>query len=464
MNCLEYTLNDLEYWNEKIEQLAKEFNLDYYEQEFELIGYKDMLAYESYLGMPSRYPHWSFGKAYEKSSTVYKYNLTGLPYEMVINSDPCIAYLMKENTRLLQILTIAHVYGHNDFFKNNRLFNEGTKADYTIEMFKSHADTVRSYINDPSIGYENVERILDAAHAIKLQTSRVVGEKRVSDEDLKKSILDSYTDRTERHSLIEPYVKAEVPDLSKIPLEPEDDILYFIIKNGALQEWEKNLLDIVRQETAYFIPQIETKIMNEGWASYWHYNILKKLELPDELFFEFIKRHNDVIAPGLGSINPYFIGFKMFEDIERKFGRSKMFEVRKLERDESFIRRYLTKELCYELNLFEYAKDRDDYVIKEVSDEKGWIEIRNTLCNSCGMGMVPFIRVVEMSRKDKSLLLEHVYDGRELNMNYAEATIKHIYELWGHTVILNTSENDSEFSLICEEKSKVTKKISHIKI
>lgn len=461
---MEYTLKDLEYWNEKIEKLAKEAGLDYYEQEFELIGYKDMLAYEAYLGMPSRYPHWSFGKAYEKGSTVYKYNLTGLPYEMVINSDPCIAYLMKENTRLLQILTIAHVYGHNDFFKNNRLFREGTNADYTVEMFKSHADIVRSYINDPSIGYENVERILDAAHAIKLQTSRVVGEKRIDEEALKKQLLESFTDKSERYSLIEPYVKPKVPNLSKIPLEPEEDILYFIIKHGSLQEWEKNLLDIVRQETAYFIPQIETKIMNEGWASYWHYNILKQLKLPDELHFEFIKRHNDVIAPGFGNINPYFIGFKMFEAIEKKYGKDKIFEVRRLERDESFIRRYLNKELCYELNLFEYAKEKDNYVIKEVSDEKGWLEIRNTLCNSCGMGMVPFIRVTEMSLKDKSLLLEHVYDGRELNMNYAEATIKHIYELWGHTVILNTHENDSELSLICEEKGKITKKISHIKI
>ena len=166
---LEYILKDLENWNEKIEDIVKNIGLDFYPQEFEIIGYKDMLGYEAYVGMPSRYPHWSFGKSYEKNSTVYKYNLTGLPYEMVINSDPCIAYLMKENTLLLQILTIAHVYGHNDFFKNNRLFKDGTRAAYTVEMFKFHADMVRSYINDPSIGYEKVERILDAAHAISFK-------------------------------------------------------------------------------------------------------------------------------------------------------------------------------------------------------------------------------------------------------------------------------------------------------
>ncbi|MDP4090079.1 MAG: SpoVR family protein, partial [Bacillota bacterium] len=237
---MEYTLADLEKWNEHIEDIAKSKGLNCYEQEFEIISYNDMLAYEAYVGMPSRYPHWSFGKAYEKNKTMYKYNLTGLPYEMVINSNPSIAYLMKENTLLLQILTMAHVYGHNDFFKNNRLFVEGTRADYTVEIFKSHADTVRSYINDPSIGYENVERILDAAHAIKLQTSRVIGAKRLSEEEIRQNILDRYNPAFDQFSNIKPYSKPELPDLNKIPLEPEEDLLYFIIQYGSLQEWEKN--------------------------------------------------------------------------------------------------------------------------------------------------------------------------------------------------------------------------------
>ena len=449
---MEYTLKALESWNEIIEDLAKEVGLDFYAQEFEIIGYKDMLSYEAYLGMPSRYPHWSFGKSYEKTSTIYKYNLTGLPYEMVINSDPCIAYLMKENTLLLQILTIAHVYGHNDFFKNNRLFKEGTRAAYTVESFKFHADMVRSYINDPSIGYEKVERILDAAHAIKLQTSRVIGEKRIQEEVLKQRLLEDYKTKNELHSNLEAFVKLEFPDLNKIPIEPEEDILYFIIKYGDIEEWEKSLLEIVRQETAYFLPQIETKIMNEGWASFWHYNILKKLELPDELYLEFIKRHNDVIAPGYGAINPYFIGFKMFEDILRRYGMDKIFEVRSLERDESFLRKYLTEELCEELNLFEYGAKDGNYVVKEVADEKGFKNIRNALCSSCGLGSVPLIRVTEMSKRDKTLALEHVFDGRELNLSYAEATLKYIYELWGNTVTLKTTQLGNEIRLVCEEK------------
>jgi len=448
---LEYTLKGLEDWNDKIEKIVKRVGLDFYPQEFEIIGYKDMLAYEAYLGMPSRYPHWSFGKSYEKTSTVYKYNLTGLPYEMVINSDPCMAYLMKENTLLLQILTIAHVYGHNDFFKNNRLFKDGTRAGQTVEMFKFHADMVRSYINDPSIGYEKVERILDAAHAIKLQTTRVIGEKRIPEEELKQRLLEDYKNKNEVHSNLEAYVKLEIPDLNKIPLEPEADLLYFIIKHGDMEDWEKSLLEVVRKETAYFLPQIETKIMNEGWASFWHYNIVKELKLPDGLHLEFIKRHNDVIAPGHGTINPYFIGFKIFEDILKRYGKEKIFEVRALERDESFLRKYLTEELCVELNLFEYAAEDGDYVVKEVADDSGFKNIRNNLCNSCGVGTIPLIRVTEMSQMDKTLSLEHVFDGRELNVAYAEATLKYVQELWGHKVTLKTTQLGKEVNLVCKK-------------
>lgn len=453
---MEYTIGELETWSDKIEGIAKEVGLNFYPQEFEIINYNDMIAYEVYVGMPSRYPHWSFGKAYEKLKTLYKYNLTGLPYEMVINSNPCIAYLMKDNTLLLQILTIAHVYGHNDFFKNNRLFTQGTDAEYTVERFKNHADIIRSYVNDPSIGYENVEKMLDAAHSIKLQARRVIGEKRLSNEERKKRILDNYRDESDYRSILEPYVKPAMPNVSKIPLEPEEDLLYFISKYGGLSEWQRNILEIVRDETAYFIPQIETKIMNEGWASYWHYNILKKLNLPTGLYLEFIKRHNDVITPSHGHINPYYLGFKIYNDLVEKYGEKKIFEVRLLERDESFIRRYLTKELCEECNLFEYSKKDSDYVIDEVSDDEGWIKIRNTLSSSCGMGSVPDIRVTDMSLKDKTLFLEHIYDGKELNLGYAEATIKYIVDLWGHKVMLKTKANSKETTLVCDEAKKIS--------
>ncbi|MCF0147165.1 MAG: SpoVR family protein [Clostridium sp.] len=449
---MEYTIRTLEEWNEIIEGKAREFGLNCYPQEFEIIGFNEMLGYEAYLGMPSKYPHWSYGKAYDKNKTLYSLNMTGLPYEMVINSDPCLGYLMKENTLLLQILTMAHVYGHNDFFANNRLFIEGTKAKSVLEMFKLDAEIIRGYINDPSIGYERVEKVLDAAHAIRYQIPRTIGIKELSEEEVRNSIISDYNSKKENKGILDVYEEVPFPDVSKIPLEPSDDLLGFIIKYGSLEEWGKNILKIVKRETQYFLPQIETKIMNEGWASFWHYNILKSLDLDEGLHFEFLKRHNDVVAPILGGLNPYYIGFNIFQDIERRYGREKLFEVRKNERDSSFIRRYLTKELCKELNLFQYAKKSFDYMVKEVPDEEGWREIRNYLADTCGVASIPYIRVINFNKRDLSLTLEHNFDGRELELTYAKETLKYIQDLWGHKVILLTkSKDEKSLEIVCNE-------------
>lgn len=454
---MEYSINDLKAWNEKIEALAKKLGLDFYPQEYEIIGFNEMISYEAYVGMPSKYPHWSYGKAYEKTKTLYSLNLTGLPYEMVINSDPCLAYLMRENTLLLQILTMAHVYGHNDFFKNNRLFKEGTVAKNALSMFKLDGDRIRNYINTPGIGYEKVERILDAAHAIRYQISRVVGRKEKTDEEIKKSIMTEYERKLENRNDINSNEEIEVPNFDKVPLEPYDDVVEFIIDHGNLKEWEKDILKIVKRETEYFMPQIETKTMNEGWASFWHYTILNELKLPEGLHFEFLKRHNDVVAPILGGLNPYYLGFKIFQDIDKRYGRDKIFEVRALERDASFIRRYLTRELCEELNLFQYGKRSFDYVIEEVADEVGWEEIRDNLAFTSGIGSIPYIRVVDLNRKDNALTLEHVFDGRELEMVYAKETIKYIQKLWGGKVsLISKTKDGKEFIISCIDENKIT--------
>lgn len=454
---MEYVLKDLIKWNEVIESKAKDLGLNFYPQEFEIIGFNEMLGYEAYVGMPSRYPHWSFGKSYEKNKTLYSFNLTGLPYEMVINSNPCLAYLMRENTLPLQILTMAHVYGHNDFFKNNRLFKERTRAKLALEMFKLDGEIIREYINAPGIGYEKVERILDAAHAIRYNIGRVIGRKEITDEEIRKNRIEDYKKAIENKSILDMDMVIEEPILDKIPLEPYDDVVGFIIKYGKLEEWEKDIVRIVKRETEYFMPQIETKTMNEGWASYWHYNILKSLDLPEGLHFEFLKRHNDVVAPILGGLNPYYVGFKMFEDIERRYGRDKIFEVRAMERDASFIRRYLTQELCEELNLFQYGKKSFDYVIEEVSDEGGWKEIRDNLAFTAGLGSIPYIRVIDLNTRDLTLTLEHVYDGRELEATYAKETLKYVQQLWGYKVRLLTKNKDNkEFYINCDVDKKIT--------
>lgn len=412
--------------------------LNCYPQEFEIITYEDMLACEAYMGMPVRYRHWSFGKAYERKKTFYHYNLTGLPYEMVINSNPCLAYLMKDNTLLLQVLTMAHVYGHNDFFRNNRMFTSGTRAENCLEMFGTHARRIGEYIQDPSIGYQRVERVLDAAHALRLQVYRTVGERHLSPEEQKQSLIEKCEPPLSHHPSLEPRAKREPPDLDRIPLEPEEDVLLFIYRYGQLQEWERDLIAMVRKESLYFLPQIETKIMNEGWASFWHYRILQELDLPQEMQLEFLKRHNQVLSPHEGSINPYHLGFKLFEKLERERGREFIMQVRESERDSSFLRCYLDQELCQELNLFSYLKRGRDYFVSEVADEDGWKYIRDTLANGTGIRGIPNIKVTEVRGRERTLVLEQEWDDRELLLDYAHQTLKYIAQLWGARVRLRT--------------------------
>ncbi len=454
----DYSIYELEMWNKCVEEVLSGTGLNCYEQEYELVSYEDMTSYEAYAGMPSHYPHWSYGKAYERIRTLNKYNLSGLPYEMVINSDPCIAYLMKDNSLLLQIMTMAHVYGHNDFFRNNRLFKTGTKAGYTVEMFKNHAERVREYIKDPSIGYTKTERVLNSAHALRYQCARTIGAKKL-DHDQQKSMLQAGNKRpVSDFPLLESKPSyTDQPDLKRLPLEPEEDLLLFISTYGRLEEWEKDLIDIVREETLSFIPQIETKIMNEGWASYWHYYILNKLELPQKMHFEFLRRHNQVIRPYEGRINPYFLGFSIFMDLQKRFKNEpkKIFEAREIERDESFIRRYLTKELCSELKLYEYEKQGNEYVVSEVADDEGWMKIRDTIASSSGLGNTPVVVVTDWNQKENTLLLEHVFDGRELDFQYANETLKYLVDLWEGRVMLNTVTEGKKRSIMCDEQKKI---------
>src|SRR5439155_4855956 len=296
----DYTIAELERWNDRIVELVQRFGLDPFPQEFEVCDPDDMLSYMVYSGMPSPYPHWSFGKSFEKLKTLYEYGVSGLPYEMVINSNPSIAYLMRDNSLALQVLTIAHVYGHNDFFKNNFTFRS-TRAEFTIETFKAHANRVRHYVEDPSIGLDKVERILDAAHALSLQCRRNLSiRKQTEVEQIEAKLRDS-------RPPVDPFQSVHrrkewvSPDLAKVPVEPEEDILLFIRDhNPQLAEWEKDLLTMVHEQAQYFIPQIETKIMNEGWASFWHKRILEALDLPQGLRLEFFVRHTQVLSPTPG--------------------------------------------------------------------------------------------------------------------------------------------------------------------
>ncbi len=473
-----HTLKELEDWNERILPLAQELGLNPYPQEFELCDHEQMLAYMAYSGMPSHYPHWSYGKSFEKLKTLYDYGVSGLPYEMVINSNPCIAYLMQDNTLLLQMLTIAHVYGHNDFFRNNFTF-KSTRAEFMIETFKAHADRVRRYIEDPSIGLDKVEHLLDAAHAVSMQCRRNLAIRKQTPQEEEAQLLEESNPSEDPFRSIHRRQEYSAPDLSRVPLHPDEDLLLFIRDhNPLLTDWEKDLLTIVHEETQYFILQIETKIMNEGWASFWHKRILEALDLPQAMKLEFLVRHTQVLSPIPGGINPYHLGFKVWEDIERRWdhpppdeekeygprtksGREKIFEAREVERDASFLRRYLTEDLIRELDLFEFQSRGNEKIISRVADKENWQQIKETLIRSVGMGNVPTIKIENADyNNNRALFLKHDHDGRDLQLEYAEKTLLYLHQLWSREVVLETTINERK-SLLCFSEEKMVLKPLH---
>jgi len=470
-----WDLKDLEQWDARIREKVQELGLECYPQEFEVCDHMQMLGYMAYSGMPSHYPHWSYGKSYEKLKTMYDYGVSGLPYEMVINSSPALAYLMRDNSLCLQVLTIAHVYGHNDFFRNNFTF-KSTRAELTLNLFKIHADRVRSYAEDPSIGIEKIETILDAAHALAIQCRRNLAIKKLSRDEERRQMLADAQPTLDPFQRVHKRQEYSAPDLQKVPLSPEEDLLIFIRDhNPYLSEWEKDLITIVHEREQYFIPQIETKIMNEGWASYWHREILNSLNLPQELHLEFLVRHNQVVRPHPRGINPYHLGLKLWDDIKRrhddptpeeierygrpsKTGTQAIFEARDVDRDVSFLRRFLTEELMREMDMFQYEPRGEELVISKVSDRDSWREVKETLLKSVGMGSIPVIKIEDADHNHNRLLYtKHYHDGRDLQLEYAERTLAYLHRLWRHEVILETAVNGKKVLLSYNDKGFSTK-------
>lgn len=433
----DWSMEELQEWDKKICTLGEGLGLDWYPIEYEICDYKEMIGHMAYTGLPTHYRHWSFGKSFDRIQTEYNLGMSGLPYEMIINSNPSISYLMTENPMPTHILTMAHCVGHSDFFKNNRMFSE-TGADTAIDRFKSASKRVKKYMEDPNIGVDRVERILDACHSIKYQVPRTPGVRRRDPKKLKKYY--------QRLMLNDTSGKWDTFNINKVPLEPDCNILGFIAENNRfLEDWEKDLIRIVEQESKYFIPQACTKIMNEGWACMIHEKIVNALGIPDDYFLSFIRLHNQVVRPHLGRVNPYHLGYKIFKYIEQNQGFSECLRVRETHSDESFLKAFLDEKLCKELNLFSYSfSTRDGYnKITDVSNKDTWRTVRDDLIKNVGLNMVPVILVKEL-RKDGTLVLDHEHDGRDLELSEANKVFEHINDLW---------QGNVKFTTIIEEES-----------
>jgi stage V sporulation protein R len=427
----DWSMKELQEWDKKISSHGKKLGLDWYPIEYEICDYKEMIGHMAYTGLPTHYRHWSFGKSFDKIQTEYNLGMSGLPYEMIINSNPSISYLMTENPMSTHILTMAHCVGHSDFFKNNRMFSE-TRAGTALDRFKASGKRVKKYMEDPNIGIDEVERILDACHTIRFQIPRTPGIKRRDHKELKKYYTNLMINDTKG--------RWDHFDINRIPLEPDYNLLSFIAThNRHLEEWERDLIRIVEQESQYFVPQACTKIMNEGWACMIHEKIVNLLGIPDDYFLSFIRLHNQVVRPHLGRINPYHLGYKIFKDIEKTHGFHECLRVRETHNDETFLKTYLNENLCQDLNLFSYSFHKREGFnrITDVSGEDSWRTVRDDLIKSVGLNSIPVVLVHQLT-KDGTLILKHEHDGRDLELSEANKVFEHINNLWTGKVRFTT--------------------------
>ena len=414
-------------YDDRICKLAEDAGLEWFPIHYEVCDYYSMIGHMSYHGMPTHYGHWSFGKSFERTHQMYNLGMEGLPYELIINANPSIAYLMKENPFYLQVLIMCHCVGHSDFFKNNRMF-QNTRPESIVQRMRNAKKRIQKYVEDTNIGIEAVETVLDAAHAVQFQAPRFGRESPPHKELKQKYIRLINEDEDGKYSGF---------DINRVPLEPEYDILKFVSEHGKMEEWKRDIINIVRDQAQYFIPQIHTKIMNEGWASFWHYRLMHQLELPQELHIPFLKSHNQVIRPHIGGLNPYHLGFEMFKRIEERHGIEECFVARECAHDVSFLRQYLTEEDARDLNLFSFSRKKDNYKIDEISDDDGWDDVKRTLLKNVGMSAIPVIYVDNLD-SDGSLILEHDHDGRDLELEHTDEVVMHVHDLWGDNVKLFT--------------------------
>ncbi|MFS1511708.1 SpoVR family protein [Chengkuizengella sp. SCS-71B] len=436
-------MKQLEKAIENIVEIAKEFQLDFYPMRYEICPSDIIYTFGAY-GMPTRFSHWSFGKTFHKMKMQYDLGLSKI-YELVINSNPCYAFLLDGNSLIQNKLIVAHVLAHCDFFKNNAHFSN-TNRDM-INSMSSTAERIHQY--EYEHGTENVEKFIDAVLAIQEHVDPSLYRKYNTDQNKKKmkneESAEGKTGFEDLWDLENQSEQAEKKDESdkpvlKFPKKPEKDIMWFIEEHSPiLEDWQRDILSMLREEMLYFWPQIQTKIMNEGWASYWHVRILREMDLTSEETVEFAKLNSSVVQPSQQTLNPYYLGIKIFEDIEKRWDRDKIFEVREIDSDTSFIRNYLTKELVEDLDLYIFEKQGREWKVTD----KTWENIRDQLVSSRTNGGFPYLVVENGNFKNNGeLYLKHEYEGLELDLKYTERTLPYLEQLWGKNVHLETKIED----------------------
>jgi stage V sporulation protein R len=472
----EWTFDLIQLAHGEIRRVAEHYGLDTYPNQLEIISAEQMMDAYASVGMPVSYHHWSFGKQFLATEKSYRRGHMGLAYEIVINSNPCIAYLMEENSLTMQALVIAHAsYGHNSFFKGNYLFRTWTDADAIIDYMLF----ARNYISEceSRYGIEEVELLLDSCHAL-----RDYGVDRY-----KRPAKLSLAKERERQKERETYLQSQINELwrtlprreepvaeretDRFPSEPHENLLYFIEKYAPMLEpWQREIIRIVRKISQYFYPQRQTRVMNEGWATFWHYTILNRLYdegiVGNGFMMEFLQSHTDVVyQPPAASkyysgINPYALGFAMMRDIRRicetpteedrewfpDFAGSDWqvtldFAMRNF-KDESFIAQFLSPKLIRDFHFFALRDDDTDEMLEvsAIHDSSGYRHVRQALADQYNIGnRDPDIQVWAIDRHgNRALTLRHLRHQRRPLNRQTEEVLKHVARLWGFDVVLET--------------------------
>lgn len=472
---------------------AKEFGLDFYPVIFEVCDYDTINILAAQGGFPTRYPHWRFGMDYDQLSKGYAYGLQKI-YEMVINTNPCYAYLLNANHLVDQKIVMAHVYGHADFFKNNAWF--ATTDRNMMAVMANHGTKIRRYME--RFGQNRVEEFIDKVLSIEnlidtamlfeteeLKRQRVEREKKAQEEilaleDERSTALKSFMRSKERVSKDSETAETKSTDdgIKSIQIKYPRDVMYYLLLNAPLEEWEADILGILRDEAYYFLPQRLTKIMNEGWASYWHSHIMTTRALKASEIIDYADHHAGVMAMSRQNINPYKIGIELYRDIEFRWntgrfgkdyndcddmvlkskwnkdlglGRQKIFDVRKSHNDVSFIDEFFTQEFCERQQLFTYKFN--PRTGRNEIESKDFHTIKNKLLDSLSNFGSPVIEVESGNYQNRGeLLLRHIHRGVDLDFGYASDTLRNIYAIWKRPVNIVSRQEEQNIILSFDGK------------
>ncbi len=457
--------------------LAKSYGLDFYEVIFELVDHDELNMVASYGGFPVRYPHWRFGMEYEHLTKSYAYGLSKI-YELVINNDPCYAYLMRSNSITEQKLVMAHVYGHCDFFKNNAWFAHTSRK--MMDVLANHGARIRRYMD--RYGQERVENLIDVIHSLDnlidpyspyIDRGTEPKPSRHDDEsvgEVKKIAAKDYMDRYINPPAFlkkeKERMQAEVKQSRQFPAKPARDVLKFLLDHAQLDTWEQDVLAMLRDEAYYFAPQGMTKIMNEGWAVFWHSQLMTKHLCDASEIVQYCDTHSGTLSTRPGQINPYKMGVELFRHIEERWnkgrfgpewmacddpetrkhwnrptnqGRQKVFEVRRIYNDVTFIDEFVTPEFAEEQKMFVYGQDPQtgQYVIVD----RDYTKVKSQLLAALTNFGNPIIKVVDGNHKNRGeLYLVHEWVGGDLQLDQAQLTLQGLYRLWGRPVHIETIE------------------------